>query len=254
MPSVLSRRLLLGAVLPLPAVRPSFASPDSRDALKAAFASEVGGSAAPPERARQALAQGREMLAHRLDRPQAFLLVDRAEDADGQWVHVAVGGLGASRWEIIGSSRTSTGRRGRFDHYLTPLGVFEHDGSILGWRAQGTPNAQGIRGLGTRGMRIWDFGWRAAQTGWLARPEMREIRLLVHATDPVHLEPRLGTPASKGCVRVSGRMNRFLDRHAILDAAYLAAAPSDRRIAALLPPDGVPSPLAGRFVAVVETA
>jgi len=250
----LSRRLLIGATLALPVVRPSWASADPVAALKAAFDNEVGGPSAPADRAAQALAAGREMLLPRLDRPQTFLLVDRAEDPQGQWVHVAVGGPGAFRWKILGSGRTSTGRRGRFDHYLTPLGVVEHDGGILGWRAEGTPNSNGIRGLGVRGMRIWDFGWRQAQTGWLARPEMREIRLLVHATDPVHLEPRLGTPASKGCIRVSSRMNRFLDRHAILDAAYLAAAPSDRRIAALLPPDGTPSPLAGRFVAVVETA
>jgi hypothetical protein len=124
-------------------------------------------------------------------------------------------------------------------------------------------------------VRIWDFGWWQVQTGWLARSEMREIRLLLQATDPVHLEPRLGTPASKGCIRVSSRMNpisalagrpaagcirvssrmnRFLDRHAILDAAYLTAAPFDWQIATLLPPDGTPSPLADRFVAVVETA
>jgi hypothetical protein len=254
MPCVLSRRLMLGSILALPAVRSSWASSDPVDALRSAFAAEVGSPAVPPERARQALALGREMLASRLDRPQAFLLVDRAEDADGQWAHVAVGGPGASPWDIVGAGRVSTGRRGRFDHYLTPVGVFEHDGSILGWRAEGTPNAQGIRGLGARGMRVWDLGWQDAQTGWLPRPEMRRIRLLVHATDPVHLEPRLGTPASKGCVRVSGRMNRFLDRHAVLDAAYLAAASSNPRIAALLPSDGVPSPLAGRFVVVVETA
>lgn len=254
MSAVLPRRLLLGAALALPAVRPSWASADPLAALKAAFAAEVGGAAPPAERAALALAKGREMLAARLDRPQAFLLVDRAEDAGGQWAHVVVGGPGASAWEIVGSGRVSTGRRGRFDHYLTPLGVVEHDGSILGWRAQGTPNEHGIRGLGARGMRVWDFGWRQAQTGWLARPETREIRLLVHATDPVHLEPRLGAPASKGCIRVSGRMNRFLDRHAILDAAYLAVAPANRRISALLPADGTPSPLAGRYVAVVETA
>lgn len=83
---------------------------------------------------------------------------------------------------------------------------------------------------------------------------MREIRLLVHATDPIHREPRLGVPSSKDCIRISGRMNSFLDRHAFFDAAYLAAAPTNCRISALLPANGTPSPLAGRFVVVVETA
>ena len=31
---------------------------------------------------------------------------------------------------------------------------------------------------------------------------------------------RLGRPASKGCVRIPAAMNRFLDRHSILDADY----------------------------------
>ena len=49
-------------------------------------------------------------------------------------------------------------------------------------------------------------------------------------------------------------MNSFLDRHAFFDAAYLAAAPTNCRISALLPANGTPLPLAGRFVVVVETA
>jgi hypothetical protein len=31
---------------------------------------------------------------------------------------------------------------------------------------------------------------------------------------------RLGRPAFKGCVRIPAAMNRFLDRHSILDADY----------------------------------
>lgn len=50
------------------------------------------------------------------------------------------------------------------------------------------------------------------------------IRLLLHATDPDYLEHRRGRPASKGCVRIPAAMNRFLDRHGVLDADYERAA------------------------------
>jgi hypothetical protein len=132
MTACLSRRLLIGASLALLVVRPSWAFADPVAGLKAAFEAEVGGSPVPDDRAARALAAGREMLLSRLDRPQAFLFVDRAEDPLGQWVHVAVGDPGAFRWEILGSGRTSTGRRGRFDHYATPIGASEYDGGILG--------------------------------------------------------------------------------------------------------------------------
>ncbi len=42
----------------------------------------------------------------------------------------------------------------------------------------------------------------------------------MHATDPDLLERRLGSVQSKGCVRVPASLNRFIDRHGILDAAY----------------------------------
>src|SRR5262249_57220491 len=80
------------------------------------------------------------------------------------------------------------------------------------------------------------------------------IGLLLHATDPDFLEQRLGRPASQGCVRVPAAMNRFLDRHGVLDASYEQAARSDGRIREILPVDRRPTPLAGDTLVVIDSA
>jgi hypothetical protein len=160
----------------------------------------------------------------------------------------------AAAWAVVGGTRVSTGQAGRRGYYLTPLGVFAHTDAILDWRAEGTFNANGIRGLGLRGMRVWDFGWQEATKGWRADGERGPIRLLLHATDPDRLEQRLGQPASQGCVRIPAAMNRFLDRHGVLDADIESAARTDPRFAALLLPDREPTPLAGRLLVVVDSA
>lgn len=58
----------------------------------------------------------------------------------------------------------------------------------IDWRAEGTFNAQHIRGLGVKGMRVWDFGWPHAENGWT--DGTGDIRLLLHATDPTYLAER----------------------------------------------------------------
>jgi hypothetical protein len=55
-------------------------------------------------------------------------------------------------------------------------------------------------------------------------------------------------------VRIPDAMNRFLDRHGILDADYERAARRDRRFAALLMPDRTPTPLAGNLLVVIDSA
>ena len=47
-----------------------------------------------------------------------------------------------------------------------------------------------------------------------------DIRLLLHATDPDFGEQRLGNPDSKGCIRISGELNEFLDHFGIIDKDY----------------------------------
>jgi hypothetical protein len=185
--------------------------------------------------------------------PQLVVVVDRNPAVERLYLMLArPGGPGA--WRAIGSVHVSTGQAGRKDYYITPVGVFGHTGAILDFRAQGTFNEHHVRGLGLAGMRVWDFGWQWALKGWHTDGEGGDIRLQMHATDPTLLERRLGRPASEGCVRVSSSMNRFMDRFGVLDADYEAQAVQDVRYRALLAPDRTPTPLAGRFLVVIDSA
>ena len=183
-------------------------------------------------------------------RPQLLVVVDRNPDVQQMRIVLA---RPDGPWASLGGTKVSTGQMGRRDYYLTPTGVFLHTDLILDWRAEGTFNAQHIRGLGLKGMRVWDFGWQPATKGWGSKEE-GDIRLLLHATDPAYLEQRLGRPASKGCVRIPAAMNRFLDRHGILDADYERAAKGDPRFEALLLSDRTPTPLAGNMLVIVDSA
>jgi hypothetical protein len=186
----------------------------------------------------------------KITRPQLVVVVDRNPNV--QQLRLILVQIEAP-WQSLGGSKVSTGQIGRRDYYLTPTGVFLHTDAILDWRAEGTYNDQHIRGLGVKGMRVWDFGWQPATKGW-GSGETGAIRLLLHATDPTYLEKRIGHPASKGCVRIPAAMNRFLDRHGILDADYERAAASDPRFVALLLPDRVPTPLAGDALIIIDSS
>ncbi len=197
------------------------------------------------ERSRAALAEGNE----RIDRPQLVVVVDRNPRVQQMRILVA---RPDADWQDLGGTRVSTGQTGRFDYYLTPTGVFPHTDAILDWRAEGTFNENHVRGLGLKGMRVWDFGWQTAAKGWTE--DQGQIRLLMHATDPANLEHRIGRPASKGCVRIPAAMNRFLDRHGVLDADYERAAQRDPGFAALLLADRIPTPLAGTMLVVIDSS
>jgi hypothetical protein len=199
-------------------------------------------------RAQSALADARSPIG----RPQLLVVVDRNPAV--QRLAIVLAQPGAAGWQVVGGGKVSTGQQGRRDYYITPTGVFPHTDAILDYRALGTFNENHIRGLGLRGMRVWDLGWHPAEKGWRADRELGDIRLLIHATDPDHLEQRLGHPASQGCVRVSAAMNRFLDRYGVLDAEYEHAARQHTRFAALLDPAREPTPLAGSLLVVVDSA
>ena len=158
-----------------------------------------------------------------------------------------------SEWDVIGCTRISTGTIGRKHHYITPVGIFTNTADRLGYRAQGTKNENGIMGNGTKGMRVWDFGWQVAEKGWLPSREQGPIRLEMHATDPVFLERQLGHMASAGCIRIPASLNIFIDKNGLLDAEYEQKAATDRRFQALLRPDRTPSSLAGMAVIVVDS-
>ena len=183
------------------------------------------------------------------ERPEFVLLVDRNPELQRLLVYI-VGGASAT---FVGASPVSTGNVGRFDYYLTPLGVVEHT-LLTDFRAQGTKNAKGVRGYGSKGMRIWDLGWVPATKGWkLKTGESGDIRLQMHATDPQLLEPRLGQRASKGCVRIPESLNRFLDQVGALDHAYDVEADAGRT-PWVWHADHERNPYSGRFVVVIDTA
>lgn len=186
----------------------------------------------------------------RVEHPQLLVVVDRNPAAQNLALVLA---RPDGDWAVIGTTKVSTGQQGRFDYYITPTGVFFHTDAILGYRAEGTYNENGVRGLGLRGMRVWDFGWQNAVKGWRRDGERGDIRLLMHATDPALLEQRLGRPASQGCVRIPTALNRFLDINGVLDVDYERAALTDARFRGLLRPERTPSPFAGNMMAVIDS-
>jgi len=154
-------------------------------------------------------------------------------------------------YALVGASPVSTGRPGSFDHFETPLGVFEHGPANPDFRAEGTFNDNGIRGYGLRGMRVFDLGWQRVPKGWGDGATI-EMRLQMHATDPDVLEQRLGTVQSKGCIRIPASVNKLLDVHGVLDAEYERLAREGHRLWVL--PEGRDVIAdAGRYVVVVES-
>jgi len=153
--------------------------------------------------------------------------------------------------KLIGASPVSTGRTGRFDHFETPTGVFDHSVANPDFRAEGTKNEHGIRGYGAKGMRVFDLGWQQAERGW-GNGGISTMRLQMHATDPDLLEQRLGSAQSKGCIRIPATLNRLFDHFGVLDADYEAAIAQGRSVW-VLPDKRVPLVGAGRYVIVVDT-
>lgn len=189
---------------------------------------------------------------HDPTRPQIVLVVDRNPHIERLTVMLVQANDG--EWIPIGTVPVSTGQSGRKNHYITPTGVFTNDTSRLGYRAEGTKNENGIRGLGARGMRVWDFGWQEANKGWHGNGASGPIRLEMHATDPTYLESRLGRPASEGCIRIPAAFNRFMDLNGLIDRDYENASIDDPRFAALLPKSRTPTSIAGNTVIVIDSS
>jgi lipoprotein-anchoring transpeptidase ErfK/SrfK len=147
---------------------------------------------------------------------QYFIVVDAANNS--QNLILAFWDSQKNSFELnTTSSKVSTGVKGQFEHFITPIGWVEQKTENGTYRAEGSKNQNGIRGYGAKGMRVWDFGWQHAYTGWLKNNELRDIRMQMHATDPDYLESKLGTPRSKGCVRISAETNKFIDSYGLID-------------------------------------
>ena len=155
-------------------------------------------------------------------------------------------------WEMIGASPVSTGRPGEYDHFVTPLGVFEHTPANMDFRSEGTQNENHIRGYGKRDMRIFDLGWAQGERGW-GKGGISQMRFQMHATDPDRLEQLLGIRHSKGCVRIPASLNVFLDHYGVVDAEYAALVDSGKSLW-VLKSDRQITPWAGRYIVVVDSA
>lgn len=152
-------------------------------------------------------------------------------------------------WDLISTGNPSHGK----DYHYTPLGIFANTLDNFSFRAVGTKNEKGWRGYGIKGMRVWDFGWQTGSRPVHHKIEQRTIRLLMHATDPDGGEPKLGTPQSKGCIRISQKLNIFIDKYCLLDAEYLKAI-NNRRVAALLATNKEPFLFAGKWLMIINSS
>ncbi|MEO7281046.1 MAG: L,D-transpeptidase [Casimicrobium sp.] len=180
--------------------------------------------------------------------PQFVVLIDRSVNVQAAFIYW---GSVAQGWSLVGATPVSTGLPGRYEHFTTPLGVFDHSRANPDFRAEGTKNKLGFRGYGRKGMRVYDFGWVYAPRGW-GDGAMGILRLQIHATDPDRAEPRLGTAQSEGCVRISSSLNDFIDRHALLDADYERAV-ADGSHLWVLRADRTPTSTPGRYLVVVDS-
>ena len=176
-------------------------------------------------------------------------LVDRSQNVQALFIFFRTSPQAS--WQMIGASPVATGRPGQFDHFITPLGVFEHTPANMDFRAEGTENQNGVRGYGKRDMRIFDLGWAQGQRGW-GNGGISQMRFQMHATDPDKLEPLLGIRHSKGCIRIPASLNVFLDHYGVLDAEYEALVRSGRSLW-ILHSDRQPTPWAGRYIVVVDS-
>lgn len=180
--------------------------------------------------------------------PQFIVLVDRSPNVQAALLYWGAAERG---WQFIGASPVSTGLPGRYEHFLTPLGVFDHSLANPDFRAEGTKNKLGFRGYGVKDRRIYDFGWIDSPRGW-GDGAMGQLRLQMHSTDPVLAEPRLGTAQSEGCVRIPATLNDFIDRHGLMDEDYDRALAEGDKLW-VLRKDRTPVSSPGRYLVVVDT-
>lgn len=217
-----------------------------RDA-QIAFVREVGGISVDSPYGEKLIRQTENLIEQNREKfnsSQFFFLVDRNHTA--QKAFLAFYDVGAGKVTIIGGDKVSTGNPKRRGHFETPTGIFENKPANMSYRALGTKNKLGWRGLGGKGSRVWDLGWQRTVKG---RGEPMDIRMLVHATDPGEGEKRLGTIQSMGCVRISSRFNRFLDYYGVLDREYEGNVKAKYVLLAKREPVS----FTGKFVVVVDS-
>lgn len=180
--------------------------------------------------------------------PQFVVLVDRNPNVQAA---LLFRGSKTAGWNYVGATPVSTGLPGTYQHFVTPLGVFEHAMTNPDYRAEGTKNKLGFRGYGRKGLRVYDFGWIETRRGW-GDHAMGKMRLQMHSTDAQLAEPLLGTPRSEGCVRIPASLNDFIDKNGLLDEDYLRpdAGTAHQWV---MRTDRTPTATPGRYMIVVDT-
>lgn len=221
--------------------------------LQGAFAQEVDRRLDVPATAQRSYAERLQRALAAAKVPdlanQYVVAVDRNPNVQALFLFWR--GNAHQHWQMVGASPVSTGMPGKFEHFITPLGVFLHTPENMDYRAEGTKNENGIRGYGAKGMRVYDFGWQQARRGW-GKPASSAMRFQMHATDPDRLEFLLGERHSKGCVRIPATLNAFLDRHGVLDAEYEKRQKETQSVA-VLHGDRKPVKDAGRYLVVLDS-
>lgn len=186
-----------------------------------------------------------------ITKSQYVVMVDRNPFVQAIFVYWLDSQSSSDRLRYIGASPTSTGKPGQFDYFTTPVGVFAHTLNNRDYRSEGTPNSHGIRALGHKGMRAYDFGWTLGERGW-GNGGLGQMRLLMHTTDPDYLEQHLGRVMSKGCIRIPATLNTFIDRYGILDADYEQAMANGKKLW-MIRADRTPTPWSGRYLVIVDS-
>jgi len=217
------------------------------------FRSSVNLYAPPKDYCDWALCEAKEMMSivNAEKSQEFFVFVDR--NPDKQLVMLGVflsdSSILSLGWDFVSTGDPKHGR----DYHYTPCGIFLNSPSNFSYRAQGTKNERGWRGYGSKGKRIWDFGWQWSTKPIRGRDEPREIRLLMHATDPDFGEPKLGSVQSKGCVRISGKLNVFLDDLGALDHFYVERI-AEPKFKAIISKQYLPHGFEGRFLLVADSS
>lgn len=215
--------------------------------VQTAFEREVGGIDVDSIYREKLMRQAEDFIRQsqvQFDSSQFFLLVDRNHAE--QKAFLAFYDVTEGKVTLIGGEKTSTGNPARRGFFETPTGIFPNKPANMSYRALGTKNSKGWRGLGAKGSRVWDLGWQRTVKG---RGEPMDIRMLVHATDPEFGESRLGRVDSKGCIRIPARFNKFLDHYGVLDREYEGSVKAKY----VLPAKRSPVPFAGKFIVVIDS-
>jgi len=137
---------------------PAAASPSAHldVPLAAAFEVTVAQRLRPPseaiERYARLLDKSLADAGARIEASHFVVLVDRSPQVQALLLFWGRG----QAWQLVGASPVSTGQPGRFDHFVTPTGVYGHSLDNMDFRALGTKNELGIRGYGRKGMRVFD--------------------------------------------------------------------------------------------------